>query len=120
MRATSLLTFAAALALSASALAAPAVTPDASGTSVMSVSVPGATHKMRPAEFEGVQGTYQLKNGQVMQVTSEKNKLFVEFNGAGKTALTPVAVNTFVAGDEDTKLEFDQIPFANNVTLIRK
>jgi hypothetical protein len=120
MRAHTILTFIGAVALSASAIAGPAVAPDASGTAVMSVNVPGSSYKMNPAEFEGVKGTYRLANGQVMRVSTEHRKVWAEFDGSNKTRLVPVAQNTFIALEDQSKLEFDELPFANNVTLTRK
>ena len=120
MRAQAIFTLIGAMALSASAIAGPAVPPDASGTSVMSVNVPGSAYKLTPAEFEGVKGTYKLSNGDVMRVSTSQRKVWAEINGANKTELVPVAQNTFIALEDNAKVEFDELPFANNVTLTRK
>jgi hypothetical protein len=121
MRALTLLTFLGAAALSVSAIAAPAVTPDASATALTSVNVPGAsTRTLRAAEVEGVQGTYHMKDGQTMHITTEDRRLYADFSGAGKTELVKAGENTFVSRADGTRFEFDQVPFANNVTMIRK
>lgn len=120
MRAHTLLTFLGAAALSASAIAGPAVPPDASGTSVMSVSVPGSAYKLNQIEFEGVKGVYRLDNGQMLRVSTAKRKVWAEIDGGGKTELVPVAQNTFIALEDNARIEFDELPFATNVTLTRK
>lgn len=120
MRTLTLLTFTGAIALCGSAIAAPSVTPDASNTALTSVHVPGTSYKLRPAEFDGVQGTYNLSNGQFMRITAESRKLYVSMNGQGKSEMVPVAENTFVARDDDMRLVFDQIPFATDVAISRK
>jgi hypothetical protein len=119
MRTPTLMTLVAALALSASAYAAPSVTPDATSAAIASVNVTGTSYKLRPLEFDGVQGVYNLSNGQVMKVSAEHRKLYMELNGA-KSEIVPVAQNTFVSREDDTKLVFDQIPFATDVALTRR
>lgn len=118
MRIHTLLALLGAVTLSASALAAPAAVPDATASSAMPVEVvSGAHYKLRPIEFDGVQGVYQLDNGQVLRVTSAKRKLYAELNGQGKAEIVPVAQNVFFSREDDMKLVFDQIPFATDVTL---
>ncbi len=120
MRTLTLLTFAGALSFSAVAIAGPSVTPDATSATVTSVHVPGTAYKLRPSEFNDVQGSYNLVNGQVMHITNESRKLFVEFGGQTKSELIPIAQNTFVTRDAETRMVFDQIPFTTEVTLTRK
>jgi hypothetical protein len=120
MRAHTILTLIGAMALSASAIAGPAVPPDASGTSVMSVNVPGTAYKLTPAEFNGVAGSYKLANGSTLRVSTSQRKVWAEIDGANKTQLVPVAQNTFVALEDNSKVEFDELPFATNVTLTKK
>jgi hypothetical protein len=116
MRTYTLLPLLAAMALSASAMAAPAaVTPDAAG--VMAVqTIAGSAYKLRPAEFEGVQGSYGLSNGQTLRVWSAHRKLYADV-GQTTAELVPVASNVFVSRNEDIKLVFDQVPFATEVAL---
>ena len=117
MRTLTLLTLLGAATLSAAALAAPSVTPDAGNTAMAAVQlVPGTPYKLRPVEFDGVQGTYKLDNGQTLKVSAEHRKLYVEI-GRNKAELVAVAENTFVSRDEDMKVVFDQIPFANEVLV---
>ena len=120
MRTATLMTLAGALALSASAFAAPSVTPVAGSTAIASVNISGSSYKLRPIEFEGVQGTYKLSNGQVMKVSAEQRKLYMELDGGARAEMVPVAENTFLASGTDTRLVFDQIPFATDVTLSRR
>lgn len=118
MRIQTLLTLLGAASLSASALAAPAVAPDATASSGMPVAVvSGAQYKLRPIEFEGVQGVYNLSNGQILRVSSAQRKLYAELDGQGKAEIVPVAENTFVSREDATTLVFDQIPFATDVRL---
>ena len=118
MRTPTLMTLVGALALSASALAAPPVTPDA--TSIASVNVSAPAYKLRPIEFDGVQGVYRLSNGQVMKVSAAHRKLYMELDGGARSEIVPVAQNTFIAREDDTRLVFDQIPFATDVYLSRR
>jgi hypothetical protein len=118
MRIQTLLTLLGAASLSASALAAPAVAPDATASSAMPVEVvSGAQYKLRPIEFEGVQGVYNLSNGQILRVSSAQRKLYAELDGQGKSEIVPVAENTFVSREDAMTLVFDQIPFATDVRL---
>ena len=117
MRTLTLLTILGAVSASASALAAPSVTPDAGSSAMVAVQlVPGTSYKLRPAEFDGVQGSYNLANGQTLKVSADHRKLYAEI-GQSKTELIAVAQNTFVSRDDDMKLVFDQIPFATDVAL---
>ena len=116
MRTLTLLTILGAVSLSASAFAAPSVTPDASSSAMNVQLIPGSSYKLRPVEFDGVQGTYNLANGQTLKVSAEHRKLYAEI-GQNKTELVAVAQNTFVSRDEDMKLVFDQIPFATDVRV---
>lgn len=116
MRTLTLLTILGIASLSASALAAPSVTPDAGNCSMAVQLVPGTSYKLRPAEFDGVLGRYSLSNGQTLKVTAEHRKLYAEI-GQSKAELVAVAKNTFVSRDEDMKLVFDQIPFATDVAV---
>ena len=117
MRTLTLLTLLGAATLSAAAIAAPSATQDAGNTALVAVQlVPGSAYKLRPVEFDGVQGTYNLANGQTLKVSAEHRKLYAEMGG-NKAELVAVAENTFVSRDEDMKLVFDQIPFATDVVV---
>ncbi len=119
MRTKILMTLFGTLALSTSAFAGPA--PDANVGASMEVQiVQGASYKLRPAEFDGVQGSYSLSNGTTMRVSASQRRLFAEIDGHAKAELVAVAQNTFVSRDEDMKLVFDQLPFATEVTLTSK
>jgi hypothetical protein len=115
MRIQHTLALIAAATVSLSALAAPAST-EVNTEAVSSVHVAGATYKLRPFEFDGVQGVYWLADGRTLRVSSAHHKLYAEL-GQAKTELVPVAQNTFVTIDESTRLQFDQIPFATEVTV---
>jgi hypothetical protein len=120
MRTLTLLAVLGAMSMSASALAGPAGASGSGDSSVISVqTIPGVSYKPRPAEIEGVQGTYSLSNGEVMKISTEHRRLWAEFNNKRKSELIPIAPNTFVARGDRTTIEFDQLPFATEVTLTR-
>jgi hypothetical protein len=120
MRTPTLMTLAGALALSASAFAAPSTTPAATSAAIASVNVNAPAYKLQAVEFEGVQGVYKLSNGQVMRVSAEQRKLYMELDGGARSEIVAVGQNTFVARQDDTRLVFDQIPFATDVYLTRR
>lgn len=115
MRISTLLTATAAFAFSAAAFAAPAPTPAAAATVMEVQLVNGSAYKLRPAEFDGVQGSYQLDNGATLRVSAEHRRLYAEIDGAPRTELLAVGENTFVANGK--RVVFDQIPFATSVTV---
>lgn len=117
MRIQHTLTLIAAATLSLSAFAAPAATQDATSEAVATVPVVGkAQYKLRPFEFDGVQGTYALADGRTLHVSSEHRKLYARV-GAAMTEIVPVSQNVFASRDDGMRLQFDQIPFATEVTL---
>jgi hypothetical protein len=119
MRTQTLLALFGAIALSASvsAYAGPTVTPNAGNPAAMDIQLIPAPYKLRPVQFEGVQGTYGLDDGRTMRITSEKRKLYAQINGGDKEEIVAVAQNVFLTADQDLRLEFDQIPFATEVRL---
>jgi hypothetical protein len=117
MRIQQTLTLIAAATLSLSAFAAPSATQDATTEAMATVPVVGnAQYKLRPFEFDGVQGSYSLADGRTLRVSSAHHKLYAEL-GATKTEIVPVAQNVFASRDAGMRLQFDQIPFATEVTL---
>ena len=114
MRISTLIIATAAIAFSATAFAAPAAAPAASAAVMEVQLVNGSAYKLRPAEFDGVQGSYQLDNGASLRVSAEHHRLYAEMDGT-RTELLPVAANTFVANGK--RVVFDQIPFATAVTV---
>jgi hypothetical protein len=117
MRMPHVLTLIGAAALSSAAFAAPgSVTPDAGSTAMASVAVVGSAYKLRPFEFDGVQGVYALSDGRLLRVSGEQRKLYAAI-GNGRSEMVPVAQNVFVAPGDGLKLTFDQIPFATAVSV---
>ena len=107
---------AAALTLSASAFAAPVTAPAAASAALIEVqTINGSAYKLRPAEFDGVQGTYTLDNGSTLRVSAAQRRLYAEVDGGARAELLPVAANTFVV--DGKRVTFDQIPFATSVTI---
>lgn len=104
--------------LSGAAFAAPGANQDMERAAMASVPVvgSGATYKLRLGDFDGVQGVYMLSDGRRLHVTLEHRKLFADV-GRGKTEIVPVAQNRFATRDDSLHLAFDQLPFANEVTL---
>jgi hypothetical protein len=118
MRTQLVLSLLAAATVSASAFAAPANTQDMEGAAVASVPVVGssATYKLRPFEFDGVTGVYSLSDGRNLRIVAEHRKLYAQI-GTAKNEIVPVAQNRFVTRDDSLRLDFDQIPFATQVTV---
>lgn len=114
MRISHTLAFIAAATVSLSALAAP--NAEVNADTLASVHVAGNTYKLRPFEFDGVQGVYSLSDGRTLRVSSAHHKLYAQL-GESKSELLPVAQNTFVTAGDGTRLQFDQIPFATEVTV---
>jgi hypothetical protein len=121
MRTLTLLAILGAAALSAPAFAAPgAVTPDASGNAMVAVqTVAGQRHAVRAGDVDDVVGSYHLSDGQTLRVSYAQRGLFAEI-GSTRTELIPAGQRTFVSGNADMKLEFAQLPFADNVAITRR
>jgi hypothetical protein len=116
MRTSTLFIAAAAFALSASAFAGPVTAPAAASAATMEVHlINGSAYKLRPAEFDGVQGVYALDNGGRLRVSASLRRLYAEVDGGARAEMLPVAANTFVV--DGKRVTFDQIPFATSVTI---
>lgn len=108
-----------AVTLSASAFAAPAITPDAGSSAMVAVqTIQGSSHKMLQSEADAVTGVYNLTDGQTLRVSFEQRKLFAAL-GERKAEIVPAGQNAFVSRGGDMKLVFDQLPFASDVALTR-
>lgn len=118
MRIQTTLTLLAAATLSLPAFAAPpAAAADTGDAAMPSVHVvAGAAYKLRPIEFDGVQGSYALSDGRTLRVSSARHRLYAELDAA-RFEIVPVAQNVFASRDAALRLAFDQIPFATEVTL---
>jgi hypothetical protein len=103
--------------LSACAFAAPNAT-EINSSAVTAVPVIGAhaTYKLRQAEFDGVQGTYSLLDGRYLRIIAVQRKLYAQI-GRDKAEIVPVEQNRFATRDDSLRITFDQIPFAQAVTL---
>jgi len=78
--------------------------------------VGNAHYKLRPFEFDGVQGAYALADGRTLRISSAHRRLYAEL-GTTRTEIVAVAQNVFASRDDSMHLQFDQIPFATEVTL---
>jgi hypothetical protein len=121
MRTSTLLALLGAAALSAPAFGAPAAAAPAAASSAMVAvqTIQDQHHALRPADAGDLVGSYDLSDGRTLRVSYAQRKLFAEV-GSSKTELVPAGPRTFVSDNEDMKLVFDQLPFANHVTLTRK
>lgn len=118
MRIQHILTFAAAVTLSLSACADPSIAPaanPATGTVLVQAKAsPG--HRLTAQEAQGMRGAFQLSDGRRLTLSNQNNKLFVEMDGK-REELVPVGDKRFVARDSGTGLAFNQVPYADEVTV---
>jgi hypothetical protein len=117
MRTQLVCTLLAAAALSAPAFAAPPASQDmnAAVASVPVVASSGA-RRLLENELDDVKGVYKLSDGRTLHVTAENRKLYARL-GAAKSELLALAQTRFVTRDDSLRLDFDQIPFATEVTV---
>jgi hypothetical protein len=76
-----------------------------------------ATYKLKAGELDGVPGEFALSDGRRLTVTHAYGKLFARVDGA-RTEIVAVAPKRFVSRDDKLQLEFDQVPFANQVKVV--
>lgn len=95
-------TAAAATLLSASAYAEPAKASQA--------------HRPSADEARYLRGSYELNDGRVLRVTSERSKVFAEIDGRSEE-LVPVGERTFATRSGERRVVFDQLPFPTEVTV---
>ncbi|TFW34672.1 hypothetical protein [Massilia horti] len=107
-----------AAAVPAFAFAAPADNQNAVNDAITSVPVVASTsaYKLRPFEFDGVQGVYGLDDGRVLKVKAKHRKLYATI-GDDNAEIVPIAPNTFATRDNAMMLRFNEIPFATDVTV---
>lgn len=100
------------------AFAAPAANQDAGSGAMTSVPVVATTsiYKLRPFEFDGVQGMYGLDDGRVLKVSARHRKLYAAI-GDHNAEIVPIAPNTFATRDQSMTVRFNEIPFATDVTV---
>lgn len=107
----SVLTF---LALSGTAMAAPAVPTDASASAMSVQVVAGSQRKLSLSEFKGLQGEYQMQDGSTLVVSGENRTLFAALDGHARTELIPLNSNVFAARGEDMVLTFERQSYSVN------
>ena len=104
MRTPTLLLFAIAMMLAASAASAapPAITP---------------TYQLQPAQVQEITGVYRLDNGSSLQVTNQRRTLFVELGRRGAVEMVAMAENHFDSLDRRMTMEFRPIAFGDEIVL---
>jgi hypothetical protein len=113
MRTSTFAVFATTLILSASAFAAPSVTPNAGASATVPVqTVRGNAYKMHLGDMAQYKGDYLTDTGR-LRVSFEGRKLYAAIGNEQKTEIVPVADNTFVTRDEQTRIVFDALPNAS-------
>lgn len=119
MRAITVFIATAALALSATAMANPSVTPNTTNNGDIQVQhVRGSAYKIHMSDMAAYKGDYTTNAGN-LRVSLEQRKLFAQIGGDAKAELVPVSENIFVTRDEQTKIVFDPLPFAPDTTPLR-
>jgi hypothetical protein len=117
MRIPHVLAFLGAAILSTSALADPSIAPSQStGNSVQVQVQPSMAYRLTKDEADHMRGAFRLADGRTMTVTSRMNRLFVELDGK-REEMVPVGPNRFVSRDSGTRLEFNRVPFADEVVV---
>lgn len=106
MRASFIALVASTVVLSASAIAAPSVTPNTGEGAITTQTVRGTVYKMHLSDMAEYKGDYLTDTGR-LRVSFEKRKLYAVIDNEAKTEILPVANNTFVTRDESTKIIFD-------------
>jgi hypothetical protein len=100
--------------VSASAFADPSLPP--AGTTVTVQATPSRLYRLTPDEALHMKGVFRLDDGRVMKLTNQRTKLFVEFDGKTEE-LVPIGPQRFVARDSGARFAFDQVPYADEVTI---
>jgi hypothetical protein len=117
MRISQVLAFAAAAAtFSVSAFADPSIPATHAANTVLVQASPHAAYHLSPDEARHMVGTFQLDDGRTLTVTSQRSKVFAEFDGK-REELVPTGGNRFVSRDSGAELTFDRVPFADEVVL---
>ncbi|QJD98936.1 hypothetical protein HH212_01880 [Massilia forsythiae] len=118
MRIKNILAFTGAAVLSACAFAEPSIAPAANPAtgSVLVQAKAGAGHRLTAQEAQGMRGAFRLADGRTLTLSSQRNKLFVDLDGKHEE-LVPVGDKRFVARDSGTLVAFNQVPYADEVTV---
>lgn len=117
MRIQHILAFATAATLSLSACADPSIAPSSVATNqVMVQGTQAPFYHLTPDEAAGLKGAFRLEDGRVMKVTNRSAKLFMELDGK-REELMATGPNKFVSRQSGTSVAFNQLPFADEVTV---
>lgn len=99
-------------------IAAALLSTGATITSSAFAAPPRASHAYQPSVDEAryMRGTYQLADGRVLQVTSERQHVYATIDGRVEE-LVPVGERTFVTRNSEDRVVFDQLPFPNEIAV---
>ena len=117
MRIVHVIAFAAVAASSASAFAEGGVAaPAARSTVNVSAATYANTARLSQTEAQHMNGAYRLDDGRVLVIKSAGSRLFADIDGK-REQLVRTADHRFVARDSGRELEFNSVPFADEVVL---
>lgn len=117
MRIVHAIAFAAVAASSASAFAeGSVVAPAARSTVNVSAATYANTARLSQTEAQHMNGAYRLDDGRVLVIKSAGSRLFADIDGK-REQLVRTADHRFVARDSGRELEFNSVPFADEVVL---
>jgi hypothetical protein len=102
--------------LSFVATAAPSVQPAGHGQLDAAPLHASRQFRLTPDEAQHMRGAYQLSDGRVLVVNSQRNRLYAELDGKTEE-LVPVADHAFVARDSRTRVAFNAVPYADEVVV---
>lgn len=74
-------------------------------------------HIVKPEHYFDVVGTYHLKDGRVLKVNREGNRVLADLNGAGWVEVVSRTPLLFESPDGRLRLEFTVLPFATEVLI---
>ena len=117
MRIKQVLAFIGAAAVSTLALAEPA--PVAVSADGNTVTVYGNTSRLihlTPGQAADATGSFKLKDGRMLRLTSRDSKMFMEVDGK-REQLLPLSRTEFVAKNSGARVEIDEEAFPDNVQL---
>jgi hypothetical protein len=116
MRISHVFAFAAAATLSVSACADPSIPPSQAAHLVLVKPIPQTGYRLTPDEARHMAGTYKLDDGRTLTLTSQRTRVFAEFDGK-REELVSVGGTRFVSRDTGAELTFNRVPFGDEVTL---
>ncbi len=96
------------------ALATPAQAQSAGGDAVRihgsqhAIVLPAKPYPMFPGDFDGVKGTYDLSNGDVLVLLQKGKRMFAEMNDGARRELVAAGPDVFVALDREMQITLER------------